>query len=331
MRRLPQFRMMKTLLTTAGLHPRDSFKLWYETIHERIVPVELTRIGDRPFEGLMEGADVGSLPITRITQSAVQTEATPNTIRRHNKHETVSVTVMLSGRLTCAQCGREAVQQAGELVVLDRKPTIMATTGKSQSLVLEISRARLERVLGPTTLYAGLTIGAKQASTSLVIGFFQELIKSRERFTADMAERMSSIGVDLLAASIAERLALDTPKTLAGNVTVQRAKAYIEANLGDPTLDPSQLAIAMGVSLRRLQQLFQERDRNISDQIWQRRLETAALRLADLSQLHLPIGVLAYGCGFISQSHFSRRFKTRYGMAPREYREQAARSQLRLD
>ncbi|MCL1753622.1 hypothetical protein L3X18_23320, partial [Vibrio parahaemolyticus] len=86
---------------------------------------------------------------------------------------------------------------------------------------------------------------------------------------------MSSIGVDLLVASIAERLAQDTPRNLAGTVIVQRAKAYIEANLGDPTLDPSQLAISMGVSLRRLQQLFQEQNRNISDWIWKRRLETA--------------------------------------------------------
>ncbi|MDQ0543270.1 AraC-like DNA-binding protein [Methylobacterium brachiatum] len=319
------------MLTTASLHPRDSFKLWYETIRERIVPVELTRIGDRPFEGLMEGADVGSLPITRITQSAIQTEATPNTIRRHNKHDTVSVTVMLSGRLNCTHYGRESVQHAGEFVVLDRKPTIMATVEKSQSLVLEVSRARLERSLGPAALYAGLTIGCKQASTSLVTSFFQDLIRHRERFTPDTAERMSSIGIDLLVASIAERLAQETPRNLAGTVIVQRAKAYIEANLGDPTLDPSQLAIAMGVSLRRLQQLFREQNRNISDWIWKRRLETAALRLADSSHLHLPIGVLAYGCGFISQSHFSRCFKARYGMAPREYRDQAARSQLRLD
>ncbi|MHB2211516.1 hypothetical protein [Methylobacterium sp. CM6257] len=76
---------------------------------------------------------------------------------------------------------------------------------------------------------------------------------------------MASIGVDLIMASLAERMAQEVPRSVHGNVTVQRAKAYVEANLGDPNLDPPQLAAAMGVSLRRLQELFHERGRHISD------------------------------------------------------------------
>ncbi|XYD12195.1 helix-turn-helix transcriptional regulator (plasmid) [Methylobacterium sp. NMS12] len=121
-------------------------------------------------------------------------------------------------------------------------------------------------------------------------------------------------------------MAQEVPRSIHGNVTVQRAKAYIEANLGDPTLDPPQLAAAMGVSLRRLQELFHERGRHISDYIWERRLQVAAKRLADPACLHLSIGMLAYGCGFSNQAHFARRFKARHGMAPREYRIASALS-----
>jgi AraC family transcriptional regulator, positive regulator of tynA and feaB len=91
-------------------------------------------------------------------------------------------------------------------------------------------------------------------------------------------------------------------------------------------LDPPQLAAAMGVSLRRLQELFHERGRHISDYIWERRLEAAARRLADPACAHLSIGMLAYGCGFASQAHFARRFKARHGLAPREYRIASAMS-----
>jgi AraC-like DNA-binding protein len=38
----------------------------------------------------------------------------------------------------------------------------------------------------------------------------------------------------------------------------------------------------------------------------------------------VPIGTLAYDCGFTTQAHFSRRFKDRYGVTPREYRVAAA-------
>jgi AraC-like DNA-binding protein len=217
------------------------------------------------------------------------------------------------------------VQRAGELVVLDRKPTVMETRSHSQSLVLEVPRDRLERMLGSVALYAGLTVGSGQASTPLVTSFFGELIRLHDQLSPDTAERMSSIGIDLLVASIAERLSQETPRSIASTITIQRAKAYIETNLSDPTLDAPGLAIAMGVSLRRLQQLFQGHGLNISDWIWQRRLESAAIKLEDPAYLHLPIGILAYGCGFISQTHFSRRFKSRYGMTAGEYRESTTR------
>jgi AraC family transcriptional regulator, positive regulator of tynA and feaB len=314
---------MRTLLTTAAIHPRDSFRFWQNAIWERIVPVEQARIGDSHFQGVLEAADVGPLAVTRVTQSAIRTEATSATIRRHDKHETVSVVLMLAGTLACAQGGRESTQRPGEFVVMDRKPAVMLTREHSRSLVLEIPRDRLERMLGPVSLYAGLTVGAEQATTSLVTTFVTELTRIEGRLSPDLADRLSSVGIDLLVAALSERMARETPRSLGGALSVQRAKAYVEAHLGDPTLDPPQLAVALGISLRRLQQLFQGQGENIADWIWQRRLDVAAARLSDPANLHVSLGSLAYACGFVSQSHFSRRFRDRYGLSPSEYRARA--------
>ncbi|MFK5595863.1 helix-turn-helix domain-containing protein [Methylobacterium sp. HMF5984] len=314
---------MLTLLTTSKIHPRDSFRFWQAALFERVVPVELKKIGFKPFEGTLEGVNVGPLTMTRVTQSAIRTEATPGTIRQHDKHETVSVVLMLSGTLACAQGGRESVQRPGEFVVLDRKPTVMETKEHSRSLIVEVPRERLERMLGPVSQYAGLTVGSNQVTTSLVTNFIDELTRIQGQLSPDLAERLSGIGIDLLVAGLSERMAREAPRPLAGTLLIQRAKAYVAANLGDPTLDPSQLAIAMGVSLRRLQQLFQEHGENIGSWIWQRRLELAASRLSDSGCIRPSLAALAYDCGFISQSHFSKRFKDRYGMTPGEYRASA--------
>jgi hypothetical protein len=59
------------------------------------VAVELKLLGWQPFEGILEGAGVGHISITRVTQSAIRTETTAGTIRRHDKHETVTVVPML--------------------------------------------------------------------------------------------------------------------------------------------------------------------------------------------------------------------------------------------
>ena len=73
------------------------------------------------------------------------------------------------------------------------------------------------------------------------------------------------------------------------------------------------------MSLRRLQELFQEREHCVSEWIWERRLDSAAKRLRDPACTHVPIGTLAYDCGFSNQAHFSRRFRATYGETPYAY------------
>jgi AraC family transcriptional activator of tynA and feaB len=319
---------MRTLFSTADEKPKNSFRRWQETVFERLVPVKLTPTGDQPFRGTLEAAEVGPLLITRITQSAITTEATRDTIRQHGKHDTLSVAITLSGEVSISQEDRISVQRPGDIVVLDRRPTTMMSAAETQTLFLEVPRVSLERPLGSTRRYTALTIGADQPGTSLVTTFFVELVRTYGHLTPEMAARMASIGIDLLVASIAERLSQDPPENLQATLIVQRASAYIECNLGDVDLDPTRLASAIGVSLRYLQALFHAQDRNISDWIWRRRLEVAAQRLADPGFTHVAIGALAYGCGFSNQSHFSRRFKDRYELAPSDYRWRALSSKI---
>ena len=314
---------MKTLFSTEGLHPRDSFKAWREAVIEHLIPLEIESLDDGPFAAKLEVAGVGPLLIVRLTQGALRNETTSRTVRHLDGADMAAVCFNVAGASTTFQDGREAMQRPGDIVVLDRRPQVITTSAGSQSLVLQLPRKRLEHILGPSRLYTSLTMGADLASTALTSNFFHELIRVHRQLTSDAAERMASIGADLIVASIAERLAQEVPRSLHGTVVVQRAKAYVEANLGDPTLDPPQLAAAVGVSLRRLQELFHARGQHISDWIWQRRLETAAKRLCDPGCAHLPIGTLGYGSGFASQAHFSKRFKDRFGMTPREYRHAA--------
>lgn len=92
---------------------------------------------------------------------------------------------------------------------------------------------------------------------------------------------------------------------------------------GDPNLDPAAVAAGIGVSLRRLQEVFQGRERCVSEWIWDRRLDSAAKRLADPACAHIPIGTLAYDCGFSNQAHFSRRFRAQFGRSPSEFRRES--------
>ncbi|SFL26318.1 helix-turn-helix domain-containing protein [Methylobacterium pseudosasicola] len=311
---------MKLLFSSEKIPIHTRFKRWRETLEEQRLPLEQKQLDTAPFEAKLEVATLGPLTMTRVSEGPLRSEATPGSIRRLGDEDCISVGFTLAGVTTVQQRDRVSTQRQGDLVVIEHQPTVMTTSPGNQSLYLKMPRERLESALGPARRYAALNLGADMATTTLAMSFFEELSRMHHRLDPVTVDRMGSIGVDLIVASIAERMARDVPLPLSGSVLVQRAKAYVEAHLGDPDLDPRHLAAAVGVSLHRLEDLFHERGQQVSDWIWQRRLEVAADRLADPACAHLTLGTVAGGCGFGNRTHFSRRFKARFGLAPSEFR-----------
>jgi AraC-like DNA-binding protein len=314
---------VQTIFSTAAFRGKDRFRLWQDFVQERVGPIEQAHLSAEPFDGLVEALDVGPLRLTRVIESAVQSRVTPATLRRRDEPGSLFVLIQQAGVSMSAQDDREAIQRTGDITVLGGRPNLHVAGRGDAMLVLEVPRERLEVMLGSSRLFTALTIEGNRPATALATAFIRDLVRLGGQLDPDCAARMATIATDLVIASIADRLARDVPGPLHGTVVVQRAKAYIEAHLGDPTLDPRRLAEAIGVSLRRLQELFHAQGHHISDWIWQRRLEVAAERLTDPGTRHLTIGTVAYGCGFTSAAHFSRRFRARYATTPREHREAA--------
>ncbi|CAB3756526.1 helix-turn-helix domain-containing protein [Paraburkholderia humisilvae] len=103
-------------------------------------------------------------------------------------------------------------------------------------------------------------------------------------------------------------------------VTVRRAKQLISRHIGDPDLSVERIAAELNMSTSSLTRALHASGLSVMRYAWSLRLEHAAYRLrADSS--HGAIKAIAYQCGFTSHAHFSRVFKARYDMTPREYAE----------
>ena len=101
---------------------------------------------------------------------------------------------------------------------------------------------------------------------------------------------------------------------------IERLKADLPGRLRED-LTAETLAEIAGVSLRTLQRIFRERF-DTSPMSWlmeARLLEAARLILAGDD----PVTKIAYRVGFKDPSHFTRRFKARFGVSPNEYRRGA--------
>lgn len=98
---------------------------------------------------------------------------------------------------------------------------------------------------------------------------------------------------------------------------IERLKKDLPARLRED-LTAESLAEIAGVSLRTLQRVFRERfDTSPMSWLMEARLLEAArlIRAGDD-----PVTKIAYRVGFKDPSHFTRRFKARFGFSPNEYR-----------
>ncbi|MFC6741174.1 helix-turn-helix domain-containing protein [Methylobacterium tardum] len=313
---------MKTIFSTDGVLPRDRFRHWREVCEDRLVPMEQRPLGDGQFDATIDGASIGGLDFTKFALRNLRASTTPRTLR-HENHKTdhLFMSMVLTGTVKADQNDRSSTDGTGDFAIRDTNmPWTIEHDGYTEVLAIAIPRQRIETVLGPARLFASLTVEGHQPVATLARSFLTNLSARADQMSPAVAERMVGVGIDLIVASLAERIAREVPQPVQGSLVVQRAKAYVEANLHDQTLDPPQLASVVGVSVRRLQELFHKRGQHISDWIWERRLAAAAKRLSDPACAHLSIGMLAYSCGFVSQAHFARRFKDRYDMSPRDYR-----------
>jgi AraC-like DNA-binding protein len=99
-----------------------------------------------------------------------------------------------------------------------------------------------------------------------------------------------------------------------------RVKDHILRHLADPGLAPPAIAAAHFVSVRYLHKLFQSQGVTVGEWIRTQRLERCR---RDLLRSPAPgdgVAAVARRWGFTSPSHFSRAFRTAYGMTPRAWR-----------
>lgn len=97
----------------------------------------------------------------------------------------------------------------------------------------------------------------------------------------------------------------------------------IETMLGDPELTPEKVAKGHGTSLRYLQNLFSESGQTFSNYVRTRRLERCRADLISPVYVNLSVTEICFRWGFNGSAHFSRTFKSQYGVPPRDFRRQA--------
>ncbi|WP_329407856.1 helix-turn-helix domain-containing protein [Nocardia vinacea] len=303
---------------TLAVGPLTNLDAWREVVAETFVPHDVTAVGPgADFHGSLHSRAVADVQLSVITGSGQLGRRTSALIRRRPS-DVYNVGLPLRGRGLFEQSGRTAEVAAGDLVMCDTaRPCTLHFERDFELLVLVVPRRRLAmRVPGLEDL-TGVRIPGSSGNGALAASLLRGL-DPRTVQPGPEATHLSDAAIDLLAACLVgcEGGCPDS----SGDTVVAIAHRYIDDHLRYPSLTPAEIASAAHVSLRQLQKLFAQRGSTISGWIRDRRLERCWHDLANPRLASRPVAVVAASWGLVDAPQFSRAFRARYGIAPREHR-----------
>jgi AraC-like DNA-binding protein len=164
-----------------------------------------------------------------------------------------------------------------------------------------------------------ITPDMSAADTRAIAGLVMSIAAQRGATSAGLRRRQGDQLLDLIDLLIDDPTALTRARS--GDATVFRAKRFIAQNLRNPELTLPLIAAAVCVSDAHLSRLFRGEGQSVMRYVWESRLALAAdmLRRGGRGDKdRVQIGDIAYRCGFSTPAHFSRAFRDRYGVSPRE-------------
>jgi AraC-like DNA-binding protein len=282
---------------------------------------------DQPFEYYSVKQDkIANLTIYSIKSDPVTVSRLPEDILADRVFD-VLVHVQLEGTAIITQDGKSFILKEKALAIVPGGiPYSVTYPERGSKIILRIPyRVFHERLIGrevrdfgATQLEGGLVPIIISLLTSLTLGEKSRLTDIDQFMLAESF--LSMIGSVIC---LRRKLGLkDNEKNHSARLC--RILSYIEEHFSDHELTPSRIAKANFVSIRHLHGLFQQRGTTVSKWLWNRRLGAGREDLLDASKASMTICEIAYSRGFNDSAHFSRAFKDRFGVSPREFRTKAS-------
>jgi len=131
----------------------------------------------------------------------------------------------------------------------------------------------------------------------------------------------------LLATTLRELTAEESPAQVTRMASYHKARirSFVLENLANPELDISHIANKVGLSQRYVHRLFNDEPMQLMHWIWNERLARCLKELASHAGVGRSVSSVAYSWGFNDASHFSRSFRKRYGVSPRDVQSEYQR------
>jgi AraC-like DNA-binding protein len=318
----------KLIFRTEGGDPNTLRGRWAEIMSSCYYQLEISRFSKiASFSGSVSLRTVGGISISRMQSDSHQLARSKATIA-HDSRNSLLFVVATKGHFSFEHLGRDGLVRAGEALVINTAEPYKAICSDAyENICFEVGIPKIAHRVTSVEDTCGRTMHLDGSSLwffKQTLGSMLDIGESDDGDSNGVNDEISRFILDLAANNMGRlfRSGQGDENTAYRGKVRRRICTYILDNLTDSKLSPQAIAEANGVSISYLHKLFSSSGTSVNRWIIEKRLDRSMEKLTDPFAQTMSITEIAYAHGFSNSAHFSTRFQKRFGLAPREAREQ---------
>ncbi len=228
----------------------------------------------------------------------------------------IVIALQMSGATRMISRDGEVAAKSGDFFVLDLAQGFQLATEGMSAIQICIPRRRIEKQAGNMgVLHANVLPSSGNPLLKLMADHLMNMRACLSRTDAEQRSHLTSAALAICNAVLTCGSAGTRDDPMPAAIEIRQ---FIEDNLQRPELGIELLRVRFGLSRTPLYKLF-DADGGVANYIRNRRLAHAMRLLAGVEgRPRQRVSSVAYACGYQSEKIFSRAFRHRYGINPRD-------------
>lgn len=279
---------------------------------------------------VMAPAFLGSIDTLRLTNavsiSSVRSEATVVTrtprLAASSDTDSLHLSLQLHSKGRISQGGKTVEVPPGSLAIYEtNKPYRLDYSEPNQGqIVVRMSRTSLGLSARLIADACGRIIVQESSPKKVFFSYVSSLAQQGVDFTEIDSGDFSRVATELAATMIAASYAGDAVVPGSPYALMVTIQSFIRENLISQDLTLDAIAHEHFISRRKLYDLFSQIDTTPAAFLRQERLKFAARMISAPDANGQTITGIAYACGFMDTTTFTRAFRKQFGCSPSEWR-----------
>lgn len=234
--------------------------------------------------------------------------------------EALYLTLYDRGGLTIHTQQDDITVMAGDILAWDPgSPGRFTCETAAHGLTIGFPKAMTNRRIGNIEQVFARRSNRNDAATALLFDYVRRIHATADRFDELTLERVLESLLDTVYFCFTQGVA--EPLSTYRQALYRRADTFIRDNIGSGELNPASMAAHLDIAVRSVHELFAATGTTFSAHVRDLQLKQAKTALMSRAFAGQSITEIALRFGFFDLPHFTRTFRRRYGMSPRDYRK----------